>query len=246
AVALRLLLVRPCQGERGAVVAYARPRAIARLRHPGGARRPRVRPEAACRQRHARARRAARLPCQAPLVLGQAPEDRFGTHRLYRIVAGWRSRASDGRDRDPDRWRHAALADAALDLLGRRACRTAAQPARLVTRAPRPAGRPADRCLRFAVLCVADPEGAGQQGRGRDRRGTNPVPADAWRRGDIDAEARGDGELAERRAVQQLADRRRPGDAQDLPPRDGWRAPRGRDGSLPDGARLCQLADPAG
>ena len=169
-----------------------------------------------------------------------------GAHRLYGAAAGRRPRAAAGRDRDPDRRRDAALADAAVDRLGRRASGTAARPARPVARASRPPGRPADRRLRRCRpsrcrCCRRWPSGT-QIETDEGQIVFEPMPgAEQVLRPKPDA----DGQLAVGRAVQQLADRRRRRRCSRSSAGHARRASRSRDGPLSDRARLRQLAHPA-
>ena len=236
--AVRLLLVHPDQRERIAVVAHAGARADAGLCHRRAAQP--ARRSARIRRTRPRARDAAALSAEAPLVRRQGPDPAILAHRLHGTV-GRRPRHAAGRGRGQDRRHGQPLAAAAVDVLGRRAERRPAVAACAGARAARPARRPADRRLFAAGVCPPD---AGRAGRRRAhrhagrpdrlragaRQGRGPASAGRCAR-----------HVADRRAVEQLADRRRRGDAEDLPPHLDRRASRGRDGPLSHGEQFSPM-----
>jgi maltose alpha-D-glucosyltransferase/alpha-amylase len=160
-------------------------------------------------------------------------------------AAGRGPRAAAGGARNPDRRHDATLADAAVDGVGRRDHRTAARPARPVARPSWPPGRPADRRLRRDRLRAADAAGVGRGHADRDGGWPDRVRTHARRRIGSSAKARRHGQLADGRAIQQLADHRRYRDAQDLPQGYARRASRSRNGPLSDRKRLRQFTHPA-
>ncbi len=144
-----------------------------------------------------------------------------------------------------ERWRGQSLAASARRRVGRGASRRAAGPACARARAPRAAHRTADRCVLASGLRTPDARrvlradadrNTGRNHHVRSRRGEQrrAVPARGRER-----------TVAERRAVEQLADRRRRRHAEDLPQGLGRRASGSRDGALSHGARLSQHAGAA-
>ena len=244
--ALRLLLVHAAERERA--------------RRPGTRRRPSRCPTTSrwcCasgsprrsqrRRRRPRARRAAAPICRSGA--GSPPRTRASSPRASPITA-----PLPGGDRELLLAEIETKTDGATQPLAaaaRRSCwedepsAAAAGAARAGARAARPPRRPADRRLRAAGLRPPDARRAGATARRIDdrrraRSSSSRSPGNAEAAAPA-APTRRCSWLS-RRAIQQLADRRRRRDAEDLPPHRRRRASRGRDGPLSDRARLRQRA----
>ena len=144
-----------------------------------------------------------------------------------------------------ERRRDQSLAASARRRVGRGAGRRAAGPACARARAPRAAHRTAHRRVLASGLRAPDARrvlradadrNAGRNHHVRSRRGEQRRAVPARGRGRA---------VADRRAVEQLADRRRRRDAEDLPQGLGRRASGSRDEPLSHGARLSQHAGAA-
>ena len=168
------------------------------------------------------------------------------SHIAYTAPLGRRARHAAGRGRGQDR-RQASRWQLPLSMCWEDEP-SAALPSQLALARVRRGRRVglSDRRLFAAGLCPPD---AGLARRRRaHRHAGRPDRLRAGARQDRGPAPAGRcaGHVADGRAVEQLADRRRRGDAEDLPPHLDRRASRGRDEPLSDGAQFRQCAGASG
>ena len=139
-----------------------------------------------------------------------------------------------------------ALAAALVDVLGGRTFGRVALPARLGACSPRPARWAADRRLLSRDLRSPHAGGVGQWRAHRYAGGPDRLRAHAGQGRGAAPPGRRPGHVADRRAIEQLADRRRRRDAEDLPLDLDRPTSRSRDEPLSDVPWLRQRAGDAG
>ena len=241
--ALRLLLVHPCEAGR-----------LARLAHPGARTHARISDHRACatissdapRNRHAALFEQEVLPPYLAKRRWFARQERghqSGAALLPRAAAGERarnlSRAKSRRRRESATHALAACRSRSSGKASRQPLCRASSPWRMCAASaasacspmPLPCRPSRARCWRCSRAALSSPCRKAKSGSMPCRAWPTRLEAGPGRRDQLDFGG----------AVEQLADRRRRGDAQDLPAHHARPASRGRDGPLSDGAAVSPM-----